>query len=156
MRILSRIVMLKAMCAIGLCLPLGVTVASTSPEKQIEIVVINGRNGKPMPNERLLVFFGNSDAEVRNKQHHVDLRTDARGIAVLMVKASAYSRIQVWVDRRSLCQDDPNSRTFDLDEIRRTGVRAPNNCGNVPPEELPSNHFVLFARPATLREKMGW
>jgi len=83
------------MCAIGLCLPVIVTAASTSPEKQIEIVVVNGRNGKPMPYERLLVFVGNSDAEVQNKQHHLDLQTDARGIATLPTKTSSYSRIQV-------------------------------------------------------------
>jgi len=145
----------QTICITVLYLATAANLASSSPEKQIEIMVVNGRNGKPMANETLLVFLGNSDEEVRKKRHHIRLQTDVHGIAILPRNESTYSRVQVWVDHRTLCQNNPNNRTFDLDKIRRTGVSTPNNCENIQREQSP-NQFVVFARRATLREKMGW
>jgi hypothetical protein len=129
---------------------------SENVHNMIKIVAINGKTGKPMAKERLLVFLGNTEEDVRAKAHHFELETDSEGAATLPEDGSGYMRIQVWVDRRTLCQDSPNTRSFLLKEVRTDGITAPNNCGPRLSRDKTPNELIIFARPATLGEKMHW
>jgi len=125
----------------------------TAQEKNIIIRVMDGRNGKPMANMHLMVSLGSSQEDVRELKSHVDLQTDLNGVALLSIDESTISRIQVWVDWHTLCQETPNTKSFSIEEIRKSGLSTPNNCGSVTREKAP-NHLTVFARPAHFWEKL--
>jgi hypothetical protein len=66
---------------------------------------------------------------------------------------SRISRIQIWVDHYTLCQKMPNDQSYSVEEIRKTGLSAPNTCG-VRTQERVANQFVVFARPQAFYEKV--
>jgi hypothetical protein len=98
------------------------------------------------------LYFAGSDAkEVRLQKHFYDLKTDASGIATLVVNDETIKRIQVWVDFQHLWQSTPNSQSFDLGEIASTGLQTPNDCGSATESRTPGL-LVIYARPRTPRE----
>jgi hypothetical protein len=117
----------------------------------ITLKAVNGKSGKPLPNQRLLVFAGGDAKEVRLQKHFYDLKTDALGVATLVVDDETIKRIQVWVDFQHLCQSIPNSQSFGLDEIASTGLQTPNDCGSATESRTPGL-LVIYARPRTPRE----
>jgi hypothetical protein len=119
----------------------------------IVIQVLNGKNGQPIANEHLVVFTGASVEDVKEQKNHVEVRTDAKGEALLSVDTLATSHIQVWVDWHVPCQEVPNSKSYSVEDILKNGSSTSNNCGPVK-HPLSPNHFVVFARPAHFWEKM--
>jgi hypothetical protein len=120
-------------------------------DNRIVIHVIDGRNGKPVPNEHLLIFQGASSDDIREHRSHLDLQTDADGIALLPTDAMA--QIQIWVDWHKVCQSSSSNSIFSLEEIKKSGVATPNSCGSIA-RKLAPNHFYIFTRPLSFWEKM--
>jgi hypothetical protein len=131
------------------------TAALAAGSSEITLRVLDARNGHPIANEHLVVSVGASPQDVQQQKHHFHLRTDANGVAKLTIAVPDVARIQVWVDFHVLCQKNPNSNSFSISEIEKTGLSTPNNCGrsNLPntPQQL-----TVFARPAHWWEKMRW
>jgi hypothetical protein len=117
----------------------------------ITLKAVNGKNGKPLANQRLIVFAGSNAEEVRFQKHAYEIRTNGAGIASLMVEDPAIKRIQVWADYQHLCQATPNLRSFDLAEIASTGLSTPNDCGSIVQKIMPGV-LTVFARPRTWLE----
>jgi hypothetical protein len=117
----------------------------------ITLRAVNGKSGKPLAHQRLLVFAGSNADEVRFQKHVYDLKTNDDGLATLAIDDAAIKRIQVWADFQHLCQSTPNLRSFDVGEIVSTGLSTPNDCGSVHPEVSPGS-LTIFARPRTRRE----
>jgi len=130
---------------------------ATALAQNVEIVLhaVDGRNGKPIANHHLLVTTGMSGDAVRSWTNHVDLETDKDGLATLTISATDAKLIQVWVDALTLCQSDPNHVSFSVSTIISNGLSTPNNCGPLRLKDTPG-HLMVFARPATLMEKMRW
>ena len=128
-----------------------ILVCQSALAQTIRIRAVNGKDGKPLPNQRLLVFAGTDADEVRFQQHAYELRTNADGFATLVIPDVAVRRIQVWADFQHLCQLTPNLRSFDLAQIGLTGLNTPNNCGSIKAEAVPGL-LTVFARPRTRRE----
>lgn len=91
----------------------------------IRLRAMNGKNGKLLAHQRLVVFAGGDADGVRFHEHVYDLKTDDDGLATLVIAAAAIKRIQVWADFQHLCQSTPNFRSFDIGEIVSTGLNAP-------------------------------
>ena len=117
----------------------------------IRLRALNGKNGKPLTHQRLVVFAGGDADGVRFHEHVYDLKTDDDGLATLVIADAAIKRIQVWADFQHLCQSTPNLRSFDIGEIALTGFNTPNDCGSVPTKAEPGL-LTVFARPRTRRE----
>ena len=117
----------------------------------VTLKAVNGKTGKPLTNQRLVVFAGSNAEDVRFQKHVYDLKTDGAGLASLTVGDPDIKRVQVWVDFQHLCQATPNLRSFDLAEIALTGLSTPNDCGSVTLKITPGV-LTVFARPRTRRE----
>ncbi len=124
-------------------------------DAKLTVQAIDGRNSKPLPSQRLLVFMGESQEDVGSHKQSLDVTTDKNGLAMLQIDQTNIHWIQVFVDCRMLCQTEPNLRSFNVGQIVSSGLATPNNCGSLRPVAAPA-HLVVFARPATLREKMAW
>src|SRR5271155_5438350 len=109
-----------------------VTLCGTSAlaqDTKLTLVALDGRNGKPLPTQRLLVFVGESPKEVQLHKHSLEVTTDKDGVAILPITRPETQWIQVFVDFRTLCQTEPNMKSFSVDEIISGGLAAPNTCG---------------------------
>lgn len=126
---------------------------SVSKRVDIAVRVLDGRNGRPIPNQRVLVFVGASSEAAKSHAEHTDLTTDKDGVGTLTVYPNQTQWIQVWVDGRALCYPDPNQSSFRVDTIMSTGIVTWNKCGGVLKEPVPG-HLIIFARPAGFIEKM--
>jgi hypothetical protein len=124
-------------------------------DTKLTLVAVDGRNGKPMPSQRLLVFIGESQEDVRLHKQSLDVTTDRNGLAVFPITQTKMHWIQVFVDYRTLCQTEPNRLSFNVAEIVSSGFVTPNGCGSLR-RVATTGQLVVFARPATLREKMNW
>lgn len=121
--------------------------------KEIVVQALDGRNGKPLANQHLLVFTGISGDAVKSHAEHTGLTTDKSGLATLTIYPSETQWIQVWADGRVLCQQDPNQNTFSVATITSKGLAAPNTCSALVRESTPGQ-FIIFARPAHFKEKL--
>ena len=130
-----------------------VGVAAMAQDTRIVVQVVDGRSGRPLADQHLLIFAGESPDAVRLQKNHFELVTDKDGLANLPIASSDVQWIQVWPDWRILCQKTPNGEAFSVAEILSTGLSTPNTCGSAR-QELRPGHFVVFARPAHFWEKM--
>lgn len=120
----------------------------------IKIQALEGKSGKPLASQRLVIFGGES-AEAATFHHTVfDITTDERGMAELKFDPAKTTWIQVWADGMTLCQTKPNVRSFSVETILTTGLSAPNSCSSLVQTAVPG-HFIVYARPSSLSEKMG-
>lgn len=148
--------MKNSLFALVLAIPLGLCSSSLHAQSvSINLEAINGKDGKPMPHQRLLVFMGDSQEDVRFHKYSQAVTTDEHGNAVLQIPKTTIQWMQVFVDYRTLCQTTPNLRSFSLAKIVESGEATPNDCSSLR-KELKPNQLVVFARPATLREKRDW
>lgn len=146
--------------AVGLCFVASVFSSGSKAQTEgvpksvdIAVQVLDGRNEKPIPNQRVLVFVGGSREAAKSHAEHTDLTTDKDGLGSLRVHPNQTLWIQVWADGRVLCYPDPNQSSFSVDTIMSTGVVTPNSCSGVTKDPAPG-HLIIFARPARFMEKM--
>jgi hypothetical protein len=128
-----------------------VLLCQSALSQTVTLKIVNGITGKPLTNQRLVVFAGKNADDVRFQKHVYDLKTDTSGLASLTVDDSDLKRIQVWADFQHLCQATPNFRSFDLAEIASTGLSTPNDCGSITLKITPGT-LTIFSRPRTKRE----
>jgi hypothetical protein len=147
---------------VGLCFVAATFSSGSFSKAQTEVVpasldiavqVLDGRNGKPIPNQRVLVFVGGSSEAAKSHAEHTDLTTDKDGLGTLRVHPKETQWIQVWADGRVLCYPDPNQSSFSVDTIVSAGIVTPNNCSGVTKDPVPG-HLIIFARPSRFVEKM--
>src|ERR1700693_1474206 len=93
--------------ATGLFLMTTLPLFAQERPKSITIKLLNGKSDKPIKNERLLIFFGASPHDVRAHTRHLDLHTDSNGEALLPLSEPALVYLQVLVDFRTQCQENP-------------------------------------------------
>jgi hypothetical protein len=142
---------LKVLCVlVGL---VGVGSVSMAQDTHIVVQVVDGRNGKPLANRRLVVFGGESPESVRQHKRQFELVTNKQGLADFTIAPSDTHWIQVWVDWHILCQSEPNKKSFSVAEILSTGLSMTNTCGSSVQKVTPGR-IVVFARPAHFWEKL--
>lgn len=127
--------------------------STMAQDNKVTIQVLNGKNGKPIVNQHLLIFEGGSQEEARRHKSHIELRTDAEGKATFSPEPTD-NYIQVWVDWHILCQKKPNVNVYSMADIINSGLTTGNSCGRIERPVIPKE-FLIFARPAHFWEKMS-
>jgi hypothetical protein len=138
----------------GLFLIMTLSLCAQEQPKSITTRLLNGKSDKPMKNERLLIFFGASPHDVQMQKGQLDLHTDANGEASLPQNEPALLYLRVLVDFRTYCQENPIT-VASVEDIIEHGLQTPNDCGKALAAPSPGT-FVIYARPATVKEKMAW
>ena len=108
---------------------------------KIQIHVIDGRTGNPIPYQHVLIF-------VTNDLHYpeaslINQTTDGRGIVDI---STDYRYIQVFVDWHVLCVKHPNQIDYATSVVANKGVRSSDSCGKVEVNLQPGDLYI-FARP---------
>ena len=127
--------------------------AGTEESLNITVQVLDGRNGKPLKNQHVLVFTGPSSDAVKTHAQHTGLVTNEAGIGTLMVNPSETRWLQVFADGSVTCHPNPNQGSFSVSEIMSKGLVTPNSCSSLV-RAAPPGHLIVFARPAGFMEKM--
>ncbi len=122
-------------------------------EASITIRLVDGRNGRPMGGNRLLVFFSDSQ-DLRGNRKSSPFVTGKDGIAEVRLDLLHAKWIQVFSDWNHVCSDSPNQIAFSFESIRREGVVAPNTCGKTR-AQIQAGTLTIYARPETFLEKMS-
>jgi 5-hydroxyisourate hydrolase-like protein (transthyretin family) len=122
------------------CVASSITSAPSTNEDRIIVHVLDGRTGKPISNEHILIFVTNDP-----KYPHariIDEGTDAHGIYI--VHDIDFKFIQVAVDWHIPCMNHPSNRVeYSVAEIISTGMSTSNSCGSVKVESSPGNLYVF-------------
>ncbi len=146
---------------LGVCALAGVLLFSSTSRAQrmagesqdITLRALDGRNGKPLADQHVLVFTGISSNAVRSHATATDVTTDKNGVGTLTIYPAETQWLQVFTEGRVLCYPTPNDSSFSVSEIISKGLVTPNNCSALVREPSPG-HFIIFARPAHFMEKM--
>lgn len=125
----------------------------TDKIQEITVEVLDGRNGKPMADQHVLVFIGVTSAAVRSHAQHTGVTTGKDGNAALAIFPAKTMWLQVFMDGRIPCFADPNGASFSVDKIMSQGLVTPNTCSSLVRAPSPG-HFIIFARPAHFTEKI--
>ncbi|HEX4020904.1 MAG TPA: hypothetical protein VHX63_07160 [Acidobacteriaceae bacterium] len=144
-------------CALAGVLLSGVTTKAQNAGMQktldITVQVLDGRNGKPLKDQHVLVFTGLSSSAVKTHAQHTGVTTDKDGMGTLTIYPTETQWLQVFTDGRIPCFADPNQASFSVSDIMSKGLVTPNTCSSLMKEPSPG-HFIIFARPAHFMEKM--
>jgi hypothetical protein len=119
----------------------------------ISVLVFDGRNGKPLGGQHVLVFTGQTSDSVKTHAQHADVTTDKNGIGKLTIYPTETHWLQVFTDARIPCYPDPNKISFSVSEILSKGLAATNSCSAIVKEFGPGQ-LIIFTRPAHFMEKM--
>jgi len=126
-------------------------VAETVPvihNESITIRILNGKDGLPLDHVHLILLGGYDQKDLRDQLYRAEVLTDAHGEARLTRQLANLPWLQVWVDRKQLCQVNPRKASFSVDLIRRDGLSAPNRCGIATVEDTPGV-FTVFVKGTT-------
>jgi hypothetical protein len=126
--------------------------AAVAQNRQIIVQVLDGDTGKPIANQHLTIYAGDSPDAVIHRKMNFQAVTNQKGFASLNTPPAA-KWLQVWADWKTLCQDNPKGKSFSIDEILSTGLAAPNTCSSLVQKPDPGQ-FVLFARRSTAKEEL--
>src|SRR5580698_999450 len=117
---------------------IGIGTAATGQEKQIVVQAVDARNGKPIANQHMLVFGGDSQETVKQHKSQYELTTDKDGLATLtLVPGTQW--LQVWMDWHVLCQSEPNGKSFPVRDILDSGLSTPNTCSSASEKAAPGH-----------------
>jgi hypothetical protein len=111
----------------------------------ITIQVLGGKDGRPLGRLHLILIAGYDRTDMRKELFHEDAQTDAHGQVRLSNQMANLPWLQVWVDKKSLCQGNPRIASFSVELMRRDGLSAPNRCGMVTVEDHPGV-FTVFVK----------
>jgi len=112
-------------------------------EPKIRIHVLDGRTGKIIADDHLLIFVTNSSQQP--EAVHIDRTTDSAGLAILDEEAASFRYIQVWTDWHILCVKCPNCVEYPISEVLNKGLVSQNLCGTVKVQPKPGDLYI-FAR----------
>jgi hypothetical protein len=119
----------------------------------ITVQVLDGRNGKPVADQHVLVFTGLSSDAVKTHAIHTGVTTDKYGVGTLTIYPGETQWLQVFTDGHIPCFPNPVEASFSVSDIMSKGLVTANNCSALVREPSPG-HLIIFARPAHFMEKM--
>jgi hypothetical protein len=109
----------------------------------IRIRTLDGRNGRPIPNENLQVWIDRQSGAALNLSMHKD------GVADLEVSRDSviFVNSNYYFDCRFTRTADPSNSAYAVSEILKSGIVSTNACGKLNVEVRPGE-FIFFVRPA--------
>jgi hypothetical protein len=111
----------------------------------ITVRILNGKNGQPLAHLHLILIGGYDQRDLHGQLFREEALTDAQGQARLSGQLANLPWLQVWVNKKPLCQADPTRASFSVERIRRDGLSSPNRCGVVAVEDAPGL-FTVFVQ----------
>ena len=119
-----------------------VVVPTTVNAEPITIRVVDGRNGHPITDEKLQLWFN------RQSGSAMSISTDKQGIAHVDAPsdASLLLSANLYVDCRYSKQTGPERPTYPVSDIMRSGVLAADTCGKLKLSPTPGE-LIFFVRP---------
>jgi hypothetical protein len=111
----------------------------------ITVRILNGRNGQPLAHLHLVLIGGYDRHDLHDQLFLEEALTDAHGQVRLSNQLANLPWLQVWVNKKPLCQAHPRKASFSVEEIRRDGLSAPNRCGTATVEDAPGI-FTVFVK----------
>ena len=115
----------------------------------IRIRVLDGRNGRPIGDERVNVLF---DAERSARL----VPTDRSGVAVVNLGSEHLDVIRITSDYYVPCQPHPKDSPFlsySVKEVLQSGIASSNFCGKIEGSPKPGE-LILFVRPRSFLERL--
>jgi hypothetical protein len=91
--------------------------AQTDKTLDITMQVLDGRNGKPLADQHVLVFTGLSADAVKTHAQHTGVTTGKDGMGTLTIYPGETQWLQVFTDGHVPCFPDPNKASFSVSEI---------------------------------------
>lgn len=141
---------LAAGLALGLALPAAAWANAVEDfpvnrKDAITIRVLNGRNGQPQGRLHLILIGGYDPQDLRDQFYREEVISDVHGQVRLSRQLENLPWLQVWVQKKKLCQAQPRTASFNVDLIRRDGLSTPNHCGLAAVEDSPGV-FTVFVK----------
>jgi hypothetical protein len=108
----------------------------------ITIRVVDGRNGDPISDEKLQLWFNSRSGSA------MSISTDKQGVAKVDAPSGAALLLSanLYVDCRYSKQTGPERPTYPVSVILRSGVLAANTCGKLKLSPTPGE-LIFFVRP---------
>jgi hypothetical protein len=128
--------------------------ASASIETQLRILILNGKNGKPVANEHVNIFRAGDFGDLSGNRNVAGFNTDVNGIVTTSDIAPDVHAFYVSVDWHRQCTKK-NPTTFSLQEVFTKGIVSENTCKPKLVRSASPGTLVLFVRDETFFEKMA-
>jgi len=117
----------------------------TVHNEPITVRILGGKDGLPLSHQHLILLGGYEQRDLRDQLYRAEVLTDARGLAKVPKQLANLPWLQVWVNKKPLCQARPRGESFSVELIRRDGLSAPNRCGTAVVEDAPGV-FTVFVK----------
>lgn len=114
-------------------------------DEPITVQVVGGKDGQPLGRLHLVLIAGYDRSDMKKKLFYEDALTDAHGQVRLSKQMANLPWLQVWVDKKTLCQENPRIASFSVDLMRHDGLSTPNRCGKATVEDRPGL-FTVFVK----------
>jgi hypothetical protein len=111
----------------------------------IVIRILGGKDGQPLARLHLTLIAGYDRRDMNEQLFREEVLTDAHGQARLSNQLANLPWLQVWVEKKTLCQENPRITRFSVELIRRDGLSTPNHCGMATVEDKPGV-FTVFVK----------
>lgn len=110
----------------------------------ITVRILGGKDGQPLAHYHLLLIAGYDQSDIHDQLYRQEALTDSLGRVRLSKQLANLPWIQVWVNKKPLCQASPRGASYSVELIRRDGFSAPNRCGMATVDDAPGvfNVFV--------------
>lgn len=111
----------------------------------ITVRVLGGKNGLPLARMHLVLIGGYDRKDMHDQLFRREALTDAQGRVRLPNQMANLPWLQVWVNKKQLCQSNPSKTSFSVELMRRDGLSTPNRCGTATVEDAPGV-FTVFVK----------
>src|ERR1035441_10134893 len=115
----------------------------------ITIRILGGKGGQPLAHLHLVLLAGYDASDLHDQLYRAEVLTDSHGQARLPKPMANLPLLQIWVNKKPLCQAKPRGESFSVELIRRDGLSAPNRCGTATVEDAPGVLTVFVKSKAT-------
>lgn len=120
----------------------------------ISVRILSGKSGQPLAHLHLVLIGGYDQNDLHNQLFREDALSDAQGVVRLSKQLANLPWLQVWVNKKPLCQSNPRKTGFSVELIRRDGQSSPNLCGLATAEDAPGL-FNVFVKGEAERSKLA-
>jgi hypothetical protein len=93
----------------------------------------------------LTLIAGYDRSDMRKQLFREEALTDAHGQLRLSNQLANLPWLQVWVEKKTLCEGNPRVASFSVELMRRDGLSTPNRCGMATIEDKPGV-FTVYVK----------
>jgi hypothetical protein len=111
----------------------------------ITVRILGGKDGQPQGRLHLIFIAGYNWNDMREQLFREEALTDAHGQVRLSNQLANLPWLRVWVDKETLCQENPRIASYSVELMRRDGLSTPNRCGKATVEDRPGV-FIVFVK----------